>query len=164
MKRCWFQHPEDRPLFTEIVEMFNGYIIPESCTPTIGNARYKVHIKAGSNEESLLDTIVNQLKYTPAGSFENLFEECAKSETHHDELTLTGDSMPQGSYISMGNSYYVKMNPTLESIASHTKFGSYPYEIMVRGVPQMERGIRTSRERLTDSGGSIAGNALRWIN
>ncbi len=159
MKRCWVQHPGDRPLFTEIVEMFDGYIIPESCTPTIGNACYKVNIKAGSNEESLLDTIVNQLRHTRAESFENIIDAVSKT----DEPTLTGSEMPQESYISLANSYYVKMNPILENIASQTNFGSYPYEIMVRGVPQMEQGVWTSGERLMESG-SIAGNSLRWTN
>lgn len=122
MKRCWMEAPDSRPLFTEVVEMFNGYIIPESCTPTIGNAGYKVHIKAGSSEESLLNSIVTQLKYTPANSFDNL-EDAVEEET--EKLEIQTPAFASESYTSLDNSYYVKMNPSFESEMYNTH---YPYE------------------------------------
>lgn len=157
MKRCWLQYPGDRPGFTDIVDMFNSYIIPESCTPTTGKARYKVLIKGGTNEESLLTSIVTELKYTESNSFDLDGKEGTLSENSRQQLSMSCE-MPQDTYMSMGTSFYVKMNPIFEGVESPIKeVCTYPYEnpeataTVVRGIPQMEAGLRTGRRQYTSS-------------
>ena len=164
MWRCWLQYPGDRPGFSDIVDMFNNYIIPETCTPTTGKARYKVHIKGGTSEESLLTSIVTELKHTPAGSFDLDQEEGVLSENSRQPPPSMAE-MPQDTYMSMGTSFYVKMNPILEGVLTpFSDVGSYPYEnteamaTVVRGIPQMETNLRTGKRQHT-TGASLYGTS-----
>ena len=158
MKRCWLQYPGDRPGFNDIVDMFHSYIIPETCTPTTGKARYKVHIKAGTNEESLLTSIVTELKYTEPNSFDLDKREGTLSENSRQQLSCMSCELPQDTYMSMGTSFYVKMNPIFEGVASPIgDVCGYPYENpetsanVVRGIPQTEAGLRTGKRQYTSS-------------
>ena len=110
MDTCWLEEPGHRPSFTDIVQTFK-YILPEVNTHTHGAARYKIKVRTGSPESSLLTSIVSELKHTPRDSFHLDLEDDLSPE----QPEYTSEILQQLSLQSIGNSY-VYMNPLVDGI------------------------------------------------
>lgn len=121
MDTCWLEDPGNRPTFTDIVQTFK-YIPPDANTHTHGAARYKIKVRTGSPEGSLLTSIVSELKQTPPASFHLDLEE----DPFPEQPEYTSEILQQLSFQSIGNSY-VCMNP-VALMASTPQYFSNPYD------------------------------------